>query len=159
MFESKSSSNTFFKILSLPLISQYISIVFPSLMYGGNSSIKLSTDIDINKLSQEELNEVYKEQMLYEGFTRSLLSTAKNFNLFNTKNMYQDLGSKNINASVIWGDADEIVSIDGLDSLKSDIPHINFKIINDGHHDITYSLPSSVGKFLADQISNFSNSE
>ena len=159
MFESKSSSNIFFKILSLPLISQYISIVFPSLMYGGNSSIKLSTDIDINKLSQEELNEVYKEQMLYEGFTRSLLSTAKNFNLFNTKNMYQDLGSKNINASVIWGDADEIVSIKGLDSLKIDIPHINFKIINDGHHDITYSLPSTVGEFLADQISNFSNSE
>ena len=159
MFESKSSSNIYLKILNLPLISQYISIVFPSLMYGGNSSIKLSTDIDKNKLSQDELNEVYKEQMLYEGFTRSLLSTAKNFNLFNTKKMYQDLGKKNINASVIWGNADEIVSIDGLNSLKIDIPHINSEIINDGHHDITYAMPSTVGKFLVNQISSFSDNE
>ena len=47
-------------------------------MYGGNSSIKLSSNHDSNHVSQEELNSIYKEQMQYEGFTRALLSTAKN---------------------------------------------------------------------------------
>ena len=123
------------------------------------SSIKLSTQEDSNRLSQDELNKAYKEQMKYEGFTRSLISTANNFNLFNTQKMYQELGEKNINASVIWGDADEVVPIDGLKYLRLDYPDINFKIIENGHHDLTYALPSTIGPFLTKQLKNFSNGE
>ncbi len=155
MNKEGSKPNLFIKILTLPVISHYISIVFPSLMYGGNSSIQLSTEEDSNKLSQSHLNEVYKEQMKYEGFTRSLLSTVKHFNLFNTKKMYKELGKKNIKASVIWGNSDEIVSIKGLDSLKEDMPNIKIEIINNGKHDITYALPTRVGKFLAFQLKSF----
>ena len=159
MFKKKSQSNIYLKILNFPFVSKYISIVFPSLMYGGSSSIELSTEEDENRLSQDELNKVYKEQMKYEGFTRSLISTANNFNLFNTQKMYQELGQKKIDASVIWGDEDEIVPIDGLSYLKSDYPEINYKVVENGHHDLTYALPSIVGKFLSEQLINFSNSE
>ena len=159
MGETNTSSRLIFKILSLRFISHYISIVFPSLMYGGNSSIKLSSNHDSNHVSQEELNFIYKEQMQYEGFTRALLSTAKNFNLFDTKEMYQELGKLNLKVSVIWGTADEIVPINGLNSLKRDIPNINFKTIDDGYHDITYVLPTIVGNFLKDQLVKFSLNE
>ena len=159
MFKRKSQSNFYLKILNFPFVSKYISIVFPSLMYGGNSSIELSTEEDENRLSQNELHKVYKEQMKYEGFTRSLISTAKNFNLFNTQKMYQELGKKKIDASVIWGDEDEIVPFDGLSYLKSDYPEINYKVVEKGHHDLTYALPSIVGKFLSQQLKSFSNSE
>ena len=159
MFKRKSQSNIYLKILNFPFVSKYISIVFPSLMYGGSSSIELSTEEDENRLSQDELNKVYKEQMKYEGFTRSLISTANNFNLFNTQKMYQELGQKKIDASVIWGDEDEIVPFDGLSYLKSDYPEINYKVVENGHHDLTYALPSIVGKFLSEQLINFSNSE
>jgi len=159
MFKRKSQSNFYLKILNFPFVSKYISIVFPSLMYGGNSSIELSTEEDENRLSQDELNKVYKEQMKYEGFTRSLISTANNFNLFNTQKMYQELGKKKIDASVIWGDEDEIVPFDGLSYLKSDYPEISYKVVEKGHHDLTYALPSIVGKFLSQQLQSFSNSE
>ena len=159
MFKKKSESNFYLKILNIPFISKYISVVFPSLMYGGNSSIELTTEEDENRLSQDELNKIYKEQMKYEGFTRSLISTAKNFNLFNTQKMYQELGKKNINASVIWGNVDEIVPFDGLSYLKADYPNINYEVIENGHHDITYALPSKVGKFLSQQLQSFVNSE
>ena len=159
MFKRKSQSNFYLKILNFPFVSKYISIVFPSLMYGGNSSIELSTEEDENRLSQNELHKVYKEQMKYEGFTRSLISTASNFNLFNTQKMYQELGMKKIDASVIWGDEDEIVPFDGLSYLKSDYPEINYKVVEKGHHDLTYALPSIVGKFLSQQLQSFSNSE
>ena len=159
MFKRKSQSNFYLKILNFPFVSKYISIVFPSLMYGGNSSIELSTEEDKNRLSQNELHKVYKEQMKYEGFTRSLISTANNFNLFNTQKMYQELGKKKIDASVIWGDEDEIVPFDGLSYLKSDYPEINYKVVEKGHHDLTYALPSIVGKFLSQQLQSFSNSE
>lgn len=157
MFESKTDTNLYLKILNIPGVSQYISVVMPSLMYGGNSSIELSSKEDKNRLSQLDLNNVYREQMKYEGFTRSLLSTAKHFNLFNSKKMYQNLGTKKISASVIWGSVDEIVPVDGLKSLITDIPSINHKVIENGFHDITYALPSKVGPFLAEQITDFSN--
>ena len=159
MFKRKSKPNFYLKILNIPFVSKYISIVFPSLMYGGSSSIELTTEEDENRLSQDELKKIYKEQMMYEGFTRSLLSTAKNFNLLNTQKMYQELGKMKINASVIWGNADEIVPFDGLSYLKADYPNINFEVIENGHHDITYALPSIVGKFFCKQLKNFSNSE
>ena len=76
-------------------------------------------DEDINKLSQSELYKVYEYQMKFEGFTRSLLSTAKNFNLFNTRNMYKELGKKKNKKNIRYlGSSDEIVSIEGLDSMK-----------------------------------------
>ena len=130
MFKRKSQSNFYLKLLNIPFVSKYISVVFPSLMYGGNSSIELTTEEDENRLSQDELNRIYKEQMKYEGFTRSLISTAKHFNLFNTQKMYQELGKKNINASVIWGDVDEVVPFDGLSHLKSDYPNIKFRVLS-----------------------------
>ena len=159
MFKRKSQSNFYLKLLNIPFVSKYISVVFPSLMYGGNSSIELTSNEDENRLSQDELNKVYKEQMEYEGFTRSLISTANNFNLFNTQKMYQELGKKKINASVIWGDEDEIVPFDGLSYLKSDYPDITYKVVENGHHDLTYALPSIVGNFLSQQLKSFSKSE
>lgn len=159
MFKRNSQSNFYLKLLNIPFVSKYISVVFPSLIYGGNSSIELTTDEDENRLSQDKLNKVYKEQMKYEGFTRSLISTANNFNLFNTQKMYQELGKKKIYASVIWGVEDEIVPFDGLNHLMSDYPGINFKVVENGHHDLTYALPSIVGDFLSHQLQSFSNSE
>ena len=156
MFETQSKMNIFLKILTLPVISDYVSIVFPSLMYGGNSSIEIKQNTDTKQISQEELERVYKEQMRYEGFTRSLLSTAKNFNLFNTKKMYQELGRKDFKFSVIWGTLDEIVPIEGLNSLKRDIPKINIEIVDNGYHDITYAMPTKVGSFLANKIKLYS---
>ena len=38
-------------------------------------------------------------------------------------------------------------------------PNISFKIIENGHHDITYALPSTVGPFLVSRLISFSNSE
>ena len=159
MFKRKSQSNFYLKLLNIPFVSKYISVVFPSLMYGGNSSIELTTEEDKNRLSQDELNRIYKEQMKYEGFTRSLISTANNFNLFNTQKMYQELGKKKINASVIWGNEDEIVPVDGLNHLISDYPRINYKVVENGHHDLTYALPSIVGNFLSHQLQSFSKNE
>ena len=159
MFKRKSQSNFYLKLLNIPFVSKYISVVFPSLMYGGNSSIELTTEEDKNRLSQDELNRIYKEQMKYEGFTRSLISTANNFNLFNTQKMYQELGKKKINASVIWGNEDEIVPFDGLNHLISDYPGINYEVVENGHHDLTYALPSIVGNFLSQQLQSFSKNE
>ena len=53
---------------------------------------------------------------------------------------------------------DEIVPIDGLSYLKSDYPNINYKVVKNGLHDLTYALPSIVGKFLSEQLQSFSNS-
>ena len=51
------------------------------------------------------------------------------------------------------------VPSDGLSYLKSDYPNINYKLVKNARHDLTYALPSIVGKFLSEQLQSFSNSE
>ena len=75
----------FYRFLTMPIIRQFIGVVAPSIFYGGNATLTLSTLEDEQHVPQERLNEIYREQMKYEGFTRSLLSTIKNFNLFKIK--------------------------------------------------------------------------
>ena len=137
-----------YRVLTLPILSQYIGIVVPSLFYGGDATIKLSTLEDANHVSQEKITQVYKEQMKYEGFTRSLLSTIKNFNLFNDKDSFKTLGQLNIPTSVVWGTADETCSFDGHKELRKDISNIFSTVIEDGYHDITYSMPTKVSEHL-----------
>ena len=61
---------------TLPLISQFIGVVC-LYFYGGNSTLVLSTEEDENHVPQNRLNEIYSEQMSYEGFTRSLYQQLK----------------------------------------------------------------------------------
>ena len=84
----------------------------------------LSTKEDENHVPQNRLNEVYKEQMSYEGFTRSLLSTIKNFNLFRDKSSFEGIGELGIPCSVIWGTSDETVSFKGHREMQKDIKNL-----------------------------------
>ena len=138
----------FYQILTLPLVSQFISVVAPSIFYGGNSTLVLSTKEDENHVPQNRLNEVYKEQMSYEGFTRSLLSTIKNFNLFRDKSSFEGIGELGIPCSVIWGTSDETVSFKGHREMQKDIKNLYSTIVENGYHDITYSMPTKVAHHL-----------
>ena len=101
----------FYRFLTMPIIRQFIGVVAPSIFYGGNATLTLSTLEDEQHVPQERLNEIYREQMKYEGFTRSLLSTIKNFNLFQDKSSFKDIGNSEIPCSVIWGTSLSLIHI------------------------------------------------
>ena len=138
----------FYRFLTMPIIRQFIGVVAPSIFYGGSATLTLSTLEDEQHVPQERLNEIYREQMKYEGFTRSLLSTIKNFNLFQDKSSFKDIGNSEIPCSVIWGTSDETVSFDGHNEMQKDFNNLFSTVIENGFHDITYSMPTKVAKHL-----------
>ena len=138
----------FYRFLTMPLIRQFIGVVAPSIFYGGNATLTLSTLEDEKHVPQERLNEIYREQMKYEGFTRSLLSTIKNFNLFQDKSSFKDIGNSEIPCSVVWGTSDETVSFDGYEEMQKDFDNLYSTVIENGFHDITYSMPTRVARHL-----------
>ena len=91
---------------------------------------------------------IYSEQMSYEGFTRSLLSTIKNFNLFRDKSSFKGIGKLDLPCSVIWGTSDETVPFEGYDEMQKDIGKLFSTVIENGYHDITYSMPTKVAHHL-----------
>ena len=138
----------FYQILTLPLISQFIGVVAPSIFYGGNSTLTLSTEEDENHVPQNRLNEIYSEQMSYEGFTRSLLSTIKNFNLFRDKSSFKGIGKLDLPCSVIWGTSDETVPFEGHKEMQKDVENLFSTVVENAYHDITYSMPTKVARHL-----------
>ena len=140
----------FYQILTFPLISQFIGVVAPSIFYGGNSTLILSTEEDENHVPQNRLNEIYSEQMSYEGFTRSLLSTIKNFNLFRDKSSFKGIGKLDLPCSVIWGTSDETVPFEGHKEMQKDVENLFSTVVENAYHDITYSMPTKVARHLLD---------
>jgi len=138
----------FYQILTFPLISQFIGVVAPSIFYGGNSTLILSTEEDENHVPQNRLNEIYSEQMSYEGFTRSLLSTIKNFNLFRDKSSFKGIGKLDLPCSVIWGTSDETVPFEGHKEMQKDVENLFSTVVENAYHDITYSMPTKVARHL-----------
>ena len=90
----------------------------------------------------------YIDRVIFKGFTESLLSTVRSFNLFDAREMYSSLGDKDIPSLVIWGTNDGVVPYDGSLLLKKSIPQVTLETIDEGTHDITYRQPTQVGEAM-----------
>ncbi len=139
------------KLFIMPIIGDYLFNAFP-LIHKNISASETENSDDPKAIGKEEFENYFLQQTLYRGFTDSLLSTARNFNMTDSSEAFKKIGLDRINTLVIWGTHDGICPISGLEKLKLDIPEIIFKEIKDGTHDITYRQPSEVGKYLSDFI-------
>ncbi len=139
------------KLFMMPIVGDYFFKAFP-LIYKNISASETESSDDPKAIGKEEFENYFLQQTLYRGFTDSLLSTARNFNMIDSSEAFKKIGLNRINSQVIWGTNDGICPISGLEKLKLDIPEIIFKEIKDGTHDITYRQPTEVGKYLFDFI-------
>ena len=105
---------------------------------------------DPYSLSTKDFLRLIRIQTRFEGYYESLLSTYRNFNLFNTQGMYKELGSYNFPTLVLWGTDDSVVLYSGNEDLMNFLPQAELITIQDGKHSITYKQPSYVGQSIAD---------
>ena len=47
-------------------------------------------------INEEEFLPLFQKQLQYRGFNESLLSTIRNFNLFDVRSIYQSLSEKDV---------------------------------------------------------------
>jgi pimeloyl-ACP methyl ester carboxylesterase len=112
---------------------------------------------DPYSLSTKDFLNLIETQTNYEGFYESLLSTYRNFNLFNTQAMYERLGDFNFPTQIIWGTNDRVVLYSGNEDLIKFLPQAELVTIEDGKHSITYKKPTKVGKSLASFLESISS--
>ena len=136
-----------------PIIGEWFWHVFSNRIYGVGKMSETSYSDDPLSINEEEFLEKFNKQLAFKGFTESLLSTVRCFNLFDCRRMYKDVGDLNIPTFVIWGKVDGVVPYSSSNNLKECIPHAELLTIEEGTHDITYRQPTEVGNSIVDFIS------
>ena len=131
-----------------PIIGEWFWHVFNNRIYGVGRMSETSYSDDPLSINEKEFLENLNKQLLFKGFTESLLSTVRHFNLLDCRRMYKDVGNLNIPTFVAWGKIDGIVPYNSSKNLKECIPHSELLTIEEGTHDITYRQPTEVGSAI-----------
>ena len=134
-----------------PIIGEWFWHVFNNRIYGVGRMSETAYSDDPLSINEEEFLENFNKQLVFKGFTESLLSTVRHFNLMDCRRMYKNVGSLNIPTFVVWGKEDGVVPHSASKNLKECIPHSELLTIEEGTHDITYRQPTEVG----DSINSF----
>ena len=129
------------------------------MVFQGNENKNEPPREDPLALSKKEFIEKAGVQMQYKGFIDALLSTARNFNLFSTQEMFGNVGNLNKPILTIWGTEDEVVPFIGSKELMIYIPQSELLVLEGGKHDITYAEPSIVGAAIRDFLMSQSKAE
>ena len=137
-----------------PIIGEWFWHVFGDKVYGVGKMSETSYSDDPLSINEKEFLENFKKQLVFSGFVEALLSTIRNFNLFDAREMYLSLGKKDIPVFAAWGRKDGVVPYEGSMELVKAIPSTKLLTIEEGTHDITYRQPSQVGPSIIDFVSN-----
>ena len=143
-----------------PFIGEWFLNVFGSrLVFQGNEENDEPPREDPLALSKKDFIKKAGIQMQYKGFIHALLSTARNFNLFSTQEMFGKVGNLNKPTLTIWGTDDDVVSFEGSEELMLYISHSELLVLEGGKHDITYAEPSFVGAAIRDFLISLAKAE
>ncbi len=128
-----------------PIIGEWFWHVFNNRIYGVGRMSETAYSEDPLSINEEEFLSNFNKQLAFKGFTESLLSTVRHFNLLDCRRMYKNVGNLNIPTFVVWGKVDGVVPYSSSINLKECIPHSELLTIEEGTHDITYRQPTEVG--------------
>ncbi|MFL2701980.1 MAG: alpha/beta hydrolase [Gammaproteobacteria bacterium] len=134
-----------------PIVGEWFWHVFNNRIYGVGRMSETAYSDDPLSINEEEFLENFNKQLVFKGFTESLLSTVRHFNLMDCRRMYKNVGYLDIPTFVVWGKNDGVVPHSSSTNLKECIPHSELLTIEEGTHDITYRQPTEVG----DSINSF----
>ena len=136
-----------------PLIGEWFWQLFAeTIVFGDVGDAEVADINDPLAISQAEFMERASSQMRYRGFVEALLSTVRNFNLFNAQDTFRKVGELDIPTLVMWGTDDTVVPYSGSENMAKAIPHAELVTIVDGGHNITYMQPSIVGPAVIDFV-------
>ena len=131
---------------TMPLIGDWFWRVFSDRLYGIGNMSETQSSSDPLSINEDQFLPLFQKQLQFRGFNESLLSTVRNFNLFDVREMYLSLSSKKIPTLALCGKKDGVVPYSGSKEYKSIFSEGNFISLEEGTHDITYRQPTIVGK-------------
>jgi len=138
-------------LVNIPLIGEWLGHMFAdNMLVSDITETEMANIDDPFAIPRGEFIIKVGKQMQYSGFVESLVSTLRNFNLFNALESFELVGKLGIPTLAIWGTDDATVPFMGSEKLLEVIPHTQLVVIDDGGHNITYMQPSIVGPAIVE---------
>lgn len=94
----------------------------------------------------------FEAQFQYRGYLESILSTMRNYPMYDLSEEYESVGRLGIPTFAIWGIDDQVVPFSTSENVKKAIPHIKLFPIEDAGHSVTYAETKKVNKILVDLL-------
>lgn len=94
------------------------------------------------------LQEQFRSQMRYKGFTRSILSTIRNDMLGAHLDIYRALGKLDLPTLLFWGRNDRTIPFEQSGLLRQIMPNVELHVIGDCGHIPHYEKPNEVNPIL-----------
>ena len=137
---------------TMPIIGDWFWRVFSDRLYGIGNMSETQYSEDPLSINEDQFLPLFQEQLQFTGFNEALLSTVRNFNLFDVRNMYESLNSKKVPILALWGKKDGVVSFSGSEEFIRIFKEGKRISLEEGTHDITYRQPTIIGNEILEFI-------
>jgi pimeloyl-ACP methyl ester carboxylesterase len=104
--------------------------------------------------ARPDMIEKFEEQFQYRGYLDSILSTMRNYPMYDLSEDYEKVGRSRIPTFAIWGTDDQVVPYSTSENVKKAIPHISIFPIEGAGHSVTYAETEKVNKILLKLLRN-----
>ncbi len=90
----------------------------------------------------------FEEQFQYKGYLPALLSTMRNYPMYDLSGNYEKVGQLGIPTYAIWGTDDKTVPYSGSQQVNKAIPQSEIFTIDGAGHSVTYAEAEKVNQLL-----------
>ena len=98
--------------------------------------------------ARPDMIEKFEEQFQYRGYLDSILSTMRNYPMYDLSEEYEKVGRLGIPTFAIWGTNDQSVPFAGSDRVKKAIPQAKIFPVEGAEHSVTYARTETVNNIL-----------
>ncbi|RLB99749.1 MAG: alpha/beta hydrolase [Deltaproteobacteria bacterium] len=98
--------------------------------------------------ARPDMVEKFEEQFQYRGYLDSILSTMRNYPMYDLSKEYEKVGRLGIPTFAIWGVDDQVVPFSTAENVKKAIPHIKVFPVDGAGHSVTYAESEKVNEIL-----------
>jgi pimeloyl-ACP methyl ester carboxylesterase len=131
------------KILMTPIIGDWIWRVF------GEGILLGDDQYDESKLEPgSRLQGDVAEQMKYEGYLQALLSTYRNMQMYDRKELFRKLQATDVPVTALFGAEDTTVLPSSQGEFDKAIPRANSVMVEGGGHGLNYQRPEQSNAYL-----------
>ena len=132
-------------VFKIPVIGEFIARIA-----GVRTIVKRFKTLFKTNVDSKKYTKLFIEQTTYKGFERSILSMLRSDALGDYTASYKKVGDLKIKTLLIWGKNDTEITNDMINKIKTLIPNLGFKPVDDTGHGIVFQKSEIVNKLILD---------
>ena len=98
----------------------------------------------------ERYDQLFRQQVSYSGFRRSLLSLLRHDALGDYTKAYDAVGRQERRSLLIWGTTDQEITREMIAAIRSRMPNLAFEPVEGADHGIVFKEPELVNELIVD---------